>query len=170
MERRLLAYNFYNYYTTNPRPNTNERPIDFDLQTKIKQELSGVFNYILEGYKRIRDNNWRVYESSAVKAYKEELLEEANPVRMFFNDCIVYKKGNRPKKKDIHNSFLVWCSNNGISPGVCSSLRKFYNVFPEVAKSKGLYYGDGEVNGYACYKEIDVVKSTGGISGVSGSD
>ena len=169
MERRLLAFKFCNYYTTNPRPDTNERLIDFDLQTKINSEIQGVFNYILEGYKRVRDRNWKVYESPAVKSYREELLEEANPVRMFINDCIVYVPKKRPKKKDIHNSFLVWCSNNGISPGVCSSLKKFYNVFPEAAKAKGLYYGEGEVDGYACYKEIDVINSTSGISGVSGA-
>lgn len=169
MERRLLAFKFCNYYTTNPRPDTNERLIDFDLQTKINNEIQGVFNYILDGYKRVRDHNWCVYESPAVKLYREELLEEANPVRTYINECIVYAPKQRLKKKDVHNNFLGWCSRNGISPGVCSSLKKFYNVFSEAAKAKGLYYGEGEVNGYACYKEIDVINSTSGISGVSGA-
>ena len=169
MERRLLPFKFCNYYTTNPRPGTNERLIDFDLQQKINQEIQGVFNYILEGYKRVRDHNWRVHESHAVKTYREELLEEANPVRTFVNDCIVYAPDKRPKKKDIYNSFLAWCSNNGISPGVCSSLKKFYNVFAEAMKAKGLYSGEGEVHGYACYKDIDVLKPLGGTGGVGGN-
>lgn len=168
MERRLLPFKFLNYYTVNPRPNTNERPIDFELQTRLKVEKQGIFNYILEGYKRVRDNNWKVFESDDVKAYREELLEDANPVRTFVNGCIVYAPSKRPKKKFVFNCFLTWCSKNGVNPGPCSSMRKFYQVFKESLKVKGMYYGECEVHGYSCYKDIDLVGFNGGVGGISG--
>jgi putative DNA primase/helicase len=56
----------------------NEDEMDVFLIDKLKNELSGIFNWAIEGYKRLRDRNFRFKEGRSMKASKQNYIDHAN--------------------------------------------------------------------------------------------
>lgn len=75
MWRRILVIEF---------PRTfSEEEMDRDLEGKLIGELSGIFNRTLEGYKRLKEKDFKLTESRSMKLMKQDYRSEMGSVRAF---------------------------------------------------------------------------------------
>lgn len=90
----------------------NER--DTELPQKIiKNELSGVFNWVLEGLKRILENK-KFSESEQVKQALENYKKHSDSVKMFLDDNLYIKDANELKPlKDLYTEYKNYCFECG---------------------------------------------------------
>lgn len=83
---------------------------DHELEEKLSRELSGIFNWALEGYRRLKNNKFFLTESAAMKLSKQEYRNEMDSVRSFARDMISVKTGNHLKLSDVHKMYISYCS------------------------------------------------------------
>jgi putative DNA primase/helicase len=89
---------------------------DTTLASKIiETELSGVFNWILEGLRRLLTNE-RFTESVIVATEIETYRKESDSVAMFIADEN-YKRSNEfTTLKNLYQSYKIYCQENGYRP------------------------------------------------------
>jgi putative DNA primase/helicase len=80
MWRRLYIINF-------PR-RFSEHEMDVHLTEKLKTELSGIFNWALEGFRRLRDREFRFEESSSMKRSKQNYRDQSNGALSFAGEFL----------------------------------------------------------------------------------
>jgi len=90
---------------------------DKELHTKIIQnELSGVFNWVLEGLKRLLEQK-RFSNCKAAQQAIEEYKTESNSVQMFLNEND-YKSSptNYKPIKELYHEYRAFCIGDGMTP------------------------------------------------------
>jgi putative DNA primase/helicase len=90
---------------------------DNELHTKvIKSELSGVFNWVLEGLNRLLEQR-KFSECKAAQQAVEEYKIESNSVMMFLNESD-YKASAKNYKlvKDLYIEYRTFCQEEGVLP------------------------------------------------------
>ncbi len=95
----------------------NKTDPDFDpfIRDKLRQELSGIFNLCLVGYKRLIASR-SFTESKAVQEAIESYKDEIDFTRNWFNDCVIVEgldSARRSDKKNLYTSYVHWCESNG---------------------------------------------------------
>lgn len=121
-----------------------EDKVDPDLDKKLAKELSGIFNWAMEGLKRLTDNNWiftRVDESDKLL---QEFLAQQNPLHEFIEDMIEPSvEKSFVKCKDLREAFYTWGYENN------SDNCKITNFNNEVIKALKTKYAvkEGKVGG-----------------------
>lgn len=93
---------------------------DTELAQKIiDKELSGVFNWVLDGLRRLLANR-NFTESNAVNEQIETYKRESDSVAMFIDDFgYVSSLANRLLLKEMYEEYVPYCHENGYRP-VCS--------------------------------------------------
>ena len=71
----------------------NERKDRRLVERLLREEKSGIFNWFLEGARRVRQNNWDIELSSAQKSRIEYLLARSKPMEVFVKNYIVESAG-----------------------------------------------------------------------------
>ena len=92
-----------------------EEEMDVDFAKKIiKDELSGIFNMVLEGLDRILINK-KFTESKKAKEFLENVKRENNNVAMFMED-MGYEKTTSPGilLKELRDRYYTYCQENNI--------------------------------------------------------
>ena len=125
-----------NIFATNHIPNVKdinddayyERwiPIPFDNQVeKIdqdnflmeklleKEEMSGLFNWALEGLSRLLTNGSFSYNKNS-DDIKRIMQRQNNPLVMFCDEVISQKDGNRVTKEIMYQVYTKWCNEKGV--------------------------------------------------------
>ena len=90
---------------------------DKNLHTKIiEKELSGVFNWVLEGLNRLLENK-KFSDCEAAKQAVEQYKTESNSVQMFLNEN-EYKSSPANYKliKDLYTEYRNFCNDDGMPP------------------------------------------------------
>lgn len=107
MWRRVSVINFDRIFS--------EDEVDRELEEKLALELSGIFNWALEGFHRLKKNKFALTESASMKESKQEYRNDMDSVRSFARDCL--KKSNNPDDKlklsDVYNQYVVYCKDEG---------------------------------------------------------
>ena len=90
---------------------------DKQLHAKIiESELSGVFNWVLEGLNRLLIQG-RFTECEAVKNAVEQYKAESNSVQMFLTDCDYSSNANEYQKiVDLYREYKEYCIEDGNKP------------------------------------------------------
>ena len=90
---------------------------DKQLHTKIiESELSGVFNWVLDGLNRLLEQG-KFTECEAVKNAVEQYKAESNSVQMFLTDCSYSSSVDDYQKiKDLYREYKEFCFENGNKP------------------------------------------------------
>jgi putative DNA primase/helicase len=93
----------------------SEEEMDRDLESKLSYELSGIFNWALEGYRRLRGRNFRLTESQSMKLSKEDYRKEVDTVRSFANEALLKSphSADRVKFKDLYQMYVNYCQGDG---------------------------------------------------------
>ena len=99
---------------------------DTGLESRMLQEKSAIFNWFLEGLKRLRRNNYRLTECGSVTGFMQEYRENNDSLYRYLTEN--YEITNSVKdlvsKSEFDNDYLYWCSRlNG-------DLRRFDRVTP----------------------------------------
>ena len=146
--RRFLVVELPRHYVDDPKPNTNQRKIDYSLKDKLLQELPGIFNWIVQGMQRL------IKQNGFSKSLKErKLLQEfrcvnnhvfafvEENVARFFNED---GTGRRINKRSIFKAYISWCEDEYIQPisahRFYSNLRGVLNYYGVTFTEKGLIW------------------------------
>ena len=84
--------------------------MDTDLPNKLLRELPGIFNWALEGYKRLRDKSFKFQDSDSMIKAKNKYRSKGDSVLSFIGDKIT--KGNETDKlkmKDVYEMYISYC-------------------------------------------------------------
>jgi putative DNA primase/helicase len=94
----------------------SEDEMDVFLVDKLKNELSGIFNWAIEGYKKLKARNFRFKEGRSMKASKQNYKNQSNSVLSFASE--IFKPGDPEKDsvkfKDAYDLYLRNCENERV--------------------------------------------------------
>ena len=99
-----------------PFPRTfTEREMDRNLESKLALELSGIFNWALEGYNRLRKNGFALKEVPSLKLAKQEYRNDMDSVRAFVAARLIKtgNPGDKIKFSDGYNHYVSFCQTEG---------------------------------------------------------
>lgn len=105
MWRRIYPINFPRTFT--------EKDMDRQLEGKLALELSGIFNWALEGYKRLRQKDYALEESKSMSLMKQEYRHEMDSVRAFVHDCLIRSDNpdDRIKYSNLYEKYCQYCQS-----------------------------------------------------------
>lgn len=99
--------------------------INVNLSKELEAELSGIFNWAYEGYKRLVSNNYNFTYSKAIDGCMKEYAERENHTGIFFNNTYEFSEGEKIRKSDIYRNYQEWSVNNGYTT---LTKNKFYSA------------------------------------------
>lgn len=102
---------------------------DKDLQSKLDSELDGIFMWALQGYQRLKDQNYVLTQCTASDRVLKDFMIYNNPVKEFIMDFLVVCPGNRELKTDIYDAYQGWCKRNNVRSGLNISAKEFWGEF-----------------------------------------
>jgi putative DNA primase/helicase len=102
--RRWNIINFPNQF---PEGDPKTDPNILEKLTS-EEELSGFFNWALEGLERLLKNG-RFSTGKTIEETREQYIRASDPVKAFAMDCIEYKAGNVISKDEVYKAFLEYC-------------------------------------------------------------
>jgi putative DNA primase/helicase len=76
-----------------------------------RDSISGIFNWLIEGYRLLRDEGLTVPDK--VKAAIEEYRLEADIFGTFLEDTTLEKAGNRLPVAELYAHYILWAKDNG---------------------------------------------------------
>jgi putative DNA primase/helicase len=101
------------YFISFPRTFKMEE-MDVDLPRKLKKELSGIFNWALEGYKRLRGRRFRFTEPVSMKQSKSEYRNQRNSASAFMSQCIEKDPSNEGMKfSELYHAYENFSESEG---------------------------------------------------------
>ena len=107
----------------------NEAYKDKELQSKLDGELDGIFMWALQGYQRLKDQNYSLTQCAASDQVLKDFMIYNNPVKEFIMDCLVVCQGKRELKTDIYDAYQGWCKRNNVRSGLNISAKEFWGEF-----------------------------------------
>lgn len=124
----------------------SESEQDKKLKDRLKSEenISGIFNWCLEGLKRYRENN--LVPPEKVTTATEEYRQKSDKIGTFFNECMTRANANT-SAKSVYDEYSHWCASNGYG------IENKGNFLAEL-RSKGLLADTGTVNGITLHNVI----------------
>jgi putative DNA primase/helicase len=72
-----------------------EKDMDRQLEEKLIGELSGIFNWALEGYNKLKEKKFALSESTSMKISKKEYRDDIDSVRAFVKDKLIKSNDTR---------------------------------------------------------------------------
>jgi len=87
---------------------------DVNLLNRLKTELSGIFNWILAGLKRVWDQQ-RIMEAPSSLEHKKLLQNWTQPLRAFFDECCELKGDAMTSKEELYDKYVSWSLASGMT-------------------------------------------------------
>ena len=91
-----------------------DHEMDRELEYKLKKELSGIFNWALEGYRRLREKKFALHESDSMRTAKSEYRSSTDSVRAFIADNLKKSENDRIKLSELYNQYETYCHTEGL--------------------------------------------------------
>ena len=79
--------------------------IDARLQEKLKEDSSGIFNWLIEGARRIVENGLKFTDATPTAEAMRIWTRSANPVSAFFNECIAKEGEEEEAASDFYGAY-----------------------------------------------------------------
>ena len=139
--RRHLIVEFPMHYVYEPRPNTNERKLIPFIEEKFMEELPGIFNWILEGLRRLlRNGKFTGTDSKKQKALIREFRSANDPMYTYLEeeaDSFFEESGEGKEinRSDIFKAYIEWAMEHCINQ---IAANRFYNNFRSVLGNEGI--------------------------------
>jgi putative DNA primase/helicase len=89
----------------------NESDMDKNLIIKMKEEMSGILNWAIEGCKKWLINGLQVPEEvkEAIKNYRDEM----DTIKCFINQVLVHDELGKVSVTELNSIFQMWCKDMG---------------------------------------------------------
>jgi putative DNA primase/helicase len=82
------------------------------LTDKLSAELSGILNWAIDGYRRLRERGHFIQTESAADVLDQiEML--GSPVKAFLRDCCEFKAGAEVSADKLWTAWELWCIEDG---------------------------------------------------------
>lgn len=129
-ERRLIVLNFTKRFTT--------EEIIPEMADLLKEEIDGVFNWMVEGLKILLKHNGFVIGAN-VKEDIEQMMTRVNPFIVFVEDCCITDNPVlQVRTQEMWDAYRDWCIEGGNKPmGRNRFLDQVLSYFPNVKRIKG---------------------------------
>lgn len=112
-------------------PNTFEGPgekKDLIKELTTEQELSGIFNWSLEGLIRLHTQNWTFTYSKSTEEIRLEYVRKSDPIGAFVMDCLAQKQDGQITKPELYSAFRRYCLGAKLP---VTSQETFFRRLPE---------------------------------------
>ncbi len=109
---------------------------DASLREKLDTELPGIFNWMLEGLKRLKNNNF-VFSNKHPLAEKTRIYAlAADPLKVFCDELIV-PGDDEFEPKNLYSMFQKFCAENNVDPSMnVKSLLSFQRQITNILKTR----------------------------------
>jgi putative DNA primase/helicase len=88
--------------------------MDVHLTDKLKTELSGIFNWALDGYKRLRKNNFIFSKGISMQKSKQQYKNQSNSVFAFISQYLEKTvEDSRVMLKNTYELYQSFCNTEG---------------------------------------------------------
>ncbi len=104
--RRIKVLPFNRYF----RPDEQ----DPHLTPKLRQELSGIFNWALEGYIHYRREG--LQEPALVRQKTQQYRAQSDPIATFIDETLTLDPTKHVTSKELYDLYKIWCIDNGYKP------------------------------------------------------
>jgi putative DNA primase/helicase len=92
----------------------SEDEMDVHLTDKLKTELSGIFNWALDGYKRLRKNNFIFSKGISMQKSKQQYKNQSNSVFAFISHYLEKtSEDSRVMLKNTYELYQSFCNTEG---------------------------------------------------------
>lgn len=81
-----------------------------------KEESSGILNWMLEGYYRLKAYNWRFTQSEQVNDLMESYRKDNNNVLIFVEECCTLDQDAFMLNNEAYRKYQDWCKDSGVNP------------------------------------------------------
>ena len=105
--RRVMVVPFNRQFATNERI--------LDMKERLIPELPGIFNWAMQGLKRLRDRGRFVLPSQVAESTKQ-YRQDANPVALFIADECYEGKDLKEQSSVLYDAYKAWCFTNNYKP------------------------------------------------------
>ena len=143
--RRLIIVPFnQQYHKLNPNEEMeeNKKYQDVFLEDTLKDELSGIFNFALDGLMRLWENGFQFSYSSVCEKAKERFKKEHNVVMAFLNECVDVQGINskvKIKSSELFPRFEKFCRENHYNRQYNNTTKqKFFKLLEQVIDTEKL--------------------------------
>ena len=102
---------------------------DRNLESKLKTELSGIFNWCYEGYKRLKQQD-RLTQTVENEEMMAEFVVIMNPVAAFIDECLQDEDGTI-ERTELYRKYVAWTKEAGHE---AQSRTKFMQNFSKTIK------------------------------------
>jgi len=90
---------------------------DTDLAHKLEQELSGIFNWAMEGLKRRVSRGGHFIQPKTGTELLELMEELGNPIKSFVEDALIIDPLSEINKDDVFSAYKHWALKKSLPPG-----------------------------------------------------
>jgi P4 family phage/plasmid primase-like protien len=112
---------------------------DTELSYKLTKELSGIFNWAMEGLERRIARGGHFIQPEAGKDYLELMAELGNPIGTFVDEVLIFDPESSTPKDDVFACFKHWASKKNLPYGTeLAFKRRFLAATQEHAIEIGL--------------------------------
>ena len=116
-ERRLLVLKYAKPKTNNPDPG---------LARKIlENEAAGVLCWMYEGYKKLRENNFKISLNEKLTRDRDDILLASSAPELFVRDRLVEKSGASTTKEAVNKLYHEYCKERGWPKGTKGSAKSY---------------------------------------------
>jgi putative DNA primase/helicase len=92
----------------------SEAEMDVHLTDRLKTELSGIFNWALDGYKRLRKNNFIFSKGISMQKSKQQYKNQSNSVFAFISKYLdKTDEDSRVILKKTYELYVDFCNSEG---------------------------------------------------------
>lgn len=109
---------------------------DSRLVDKLAQELSGIFNWAVDGAKALRKRN-QFNEPKISREARIDFQRESNPARMFLEEMYQVGSDGEVSKNELYGEFDRYCQGGGYRPlNAANFAKEVLHVFSKVKEER----------------------------------
>lgn len=120
---------------------------DPELESKLKIELAGIFNWAYEGYRRLCEQK-HFTETPEQQVMMDEFVQIMNPVAAFIRETLSDRVGSI-ERKVLYEEYTSWCKSAGHEP---QSRNKFMQSFRKTIKQLMPFVVEKKTLGLRCFE------------------
>ena len=80
---------------------------------ELKEEISGIFNWALEGLERLSQQKWIMTKSAYMEDCHNEFKRATNPLQLFIEEECVVEVNAKVDSKELRRRYKQYCEDNG---------------------------------------------------------
>jgi len=123
-----------------------------DLLEELKEEVSGIFNWALEGLERLSQQKWIMTKSAYMEDCHNEFKRATNPLQVFIEEECVVEANAKVSSKVLRKYYIQFCEENGYKELTANNLGKELKRFG-INKTR-IRQGEGRICIYVGIKPL----------------